>query len=155
MSNPTKPKRPKSRYAQKRAGTITHGYPGAQRPLLEGLRLVALQCTCGRNPVTGRADSMWICGSCVRIAAVLDGDKLANAGAVALAREAGARVFCVHLVAPALAAERRKARGTKQNETWVKGRATKARRFFEAFEGPGFECLPSTAAIPAIRKGVR
>ncbi len=71
MSNPTKPKRPKSRYAQKRAGTITPGFAGVLRPLLSGPRLAALQCGCGRNPATGRADSMWICGRCVRIAAVL------------------------------------------------------------------------------------
>jgi hypothetical protein len=71
MANPTKPKRPKSRYAQKRAGTITPGSAGDQRPLLEGLRLVALQCTCGRSPATGRADAVHLCGSCARIAAVL------------------------------------------------------------------------------------
>ncbi len=71
MANPTKPKRPKSCYAQKRAGTITPGYAGDQRPLLNGPRLVALQCTCGRNPTTGRADSLWLCGSCARIAAAL------------------------------------------------------------------------------------
>lgn len=71
MANPTKPKRPKSRYAQKRAGTITPGGAGNLRPLLEGVRLAALQCTCGRNPTTGRVDSMWTCGACVRIAGAL------------------------------------------------------------------------------------
>lgn len=71
MANPIKPKRPKSRYAQKRAGTITPSSPGALRPLLHGLRLVAVQCTCGMSPITGKFDPDWLCGRCARVAATL------------------------------------------------------------------------------------
>ena len=65
----TKPKRPKSRYAQKRAGTITPGSAGTVRPLLDGPRFAALTCACGIRD--GRFDPMWLCGRCARIAAVL------------------------------------------------------------------------------------
>jgi hypothetical protein len=68
---------------------------------------------------------------------ILDGDKLAHDGAVRIAEEAGANLFCFLLENPGVAAKRRLARGTTQNEAWVRGRATKSRNFYERF--PGFK----------------
>lgn len=80
---------------------------------------------------------------------LFDGDKFANANAVrfvysvislksALFAESS-RLVCVHLVGPASAASgraQRVAAGAKpQNESWVRGRATKSARFADAF-GP-------------------
>lgn len=70
--------------------------------------------------------------------AVLDGDKLANAGALSVALEASARVVCFLLAGEAEAAERRVARGTAQNPSWVKGQQTKARRFHDSFPGASY-----------------
>jgi ABC-type dipeptide/oligopeptide/nickel transport system ATPase component len=66
---------------------------------------------------------------------LLDGDKLASANAVAAVKEMDASRLCYLLEDPEVAARRRCIRGTNQNETWVRGRATKARRFFESFDG--------------------
>lgn len=67
--------------------------------------------------------------------AVLDGDKLSNAGALETAQSQGARLVCVLIEGVDQAANRRTQRGMKQNEQWVAGRRTKAKRFFESFSG--------------------
>lgn len=65
---------------------------------------------------------------------ILDGDKLSTCGAVEVVRPVAKRTLCVLLtddeITPHIAAERRAARGTTQNATWVKGRKTKAENFF-------------------------
>ncbi len=61
---------------------------------------------------------------------LLDGDKLSNAGAVAFVRPIAKRTLCVLLYDEETATKRRIQRGTTQNATWVKGRRTKAERFF-------------------------
>lgn len=66
---------------------------------------------------------------------VIDGDKLSNANAVKAVQDVGARMVCVYLHGQTVARERRLARSTTQNESWVKGRATKAERFFRSFPG--------------------
>jgi len=63
---------------------------------------------------------------------ILDGDRFSYKKTVDFFRAQGADVRCLLLDAgDALLAERRAARGTEQNETWVKGRVTKARNFFD------------------------
>lgn len=65
---------------------------------------------------------------------ILDGDRLSNAGVVRFFEDLEIPTFCVYLVAPpGLVAARRQERGSKQNETWMKGRATKAKNFYEMF----------------------
>jgi len=82
---------------------------------------------------------------------LFDGDKFANANAMKLVAASqclkghafaeASRLVCVFLVGPASAAAGRAARvaaGAKpQNESWVKGRATKSARFAFAFEAFG------------------
>ncbi len=67
---------------------------------------------------------------------LLDGDRFSHAGAKAAfgAVPGGARLVCLHILGPAaLAAERRAARGSDQNASWLKGRVTKAQRFADSF----------------------
>jgi len=59
----------KSSYAEKQKGTRTPGPAGDQRPLLSGMRLAALQCTCGFRG--GRFDPLFVCVPCLDIAAHL------------------------------------------------------------------------------------
>lgn len=66
---------------------------------------------------------------------ILDGDKLANAGAVAVTKETSAVLHCFLLKDEDLAERRRFVRNTKQNAGWVKGRRTKAYNFWSAFSG--------------------
>lgn len=64
---------------------------------------------------------------------LFDGDRTSNAG-VAERVSASAIVGCVYLTAaPDVVAARRAARGSRQNASWVKGRATKSARFFGLF----------------------
>ena len=67
---------------------------------------------------------------------IFDGDRFSHASALARVRaELGQdRVLAVHLtIGSAELAARCSARGSAQNPTWAKGRATKARRFAELF----------------------
>jgi hypothetical protein len=70
---------------------------------------------------------------------LLDGDRFSNATAVEFFKSyvgpgGRPRLLCVLLKPSAeLAAERRKLRGSDQNETWLKGRVTKANNFYEGF----------------------
>lgn len=73
-----------------------------------------------------------------------EGDRLAIMSFLSAAAAAGYQVYLVGLTAPAgLLDTRCAARGSAQNPTWRAGRATKARRLFEAFtvrvgDTPGF-----------------
>jgi len=73
--------------------------------------------------------------------AVLDGDKLANKGAVRVAVEQNAQLFAVNIIGEQQAAERRLARGSKQDETWIKGRRTKSSNFYRFLPEYGWQCL--------------
>lgn len=67
---------------------------------------------------------------------ILDGDRFSNATALAFfSAQADVALRCVRLhMSPEKELARRTERGTKQNETWVKGRSTKASNFAESFE---------------------
>jgi hypothetical protein len=104
-----------------------------------------------------------------------EGDRLAIMSFLSAAAAAGYRVCLVQLTAPGGVLDGRcAARGSAQNPTWRKGRATKASRLFEAFavrvgHTPGFasanlldtgarppadvaaairSCVPALAALP-------
>lgn len=68
---------------------------------------------------------------------LLDGDRLSTLDYRQLVGGLGVRRRCALLEGHTVAAERRAARalevGKAQNASWVKGRATKARRFWEMF----------------------
>ena len=61
---------------------------------------------------------------------IFDGDRFSDEGSLERVLAAGVSVRVVLLKAPPLVlAERRAARGSQQNESWMRGRATKAERF--------------------------
>lgn len=65
---------------------------------------------------------------------LFDGDRTSSAACVEWVTPRVERVACLHLVASASTLEaRRDARGSKQNASWAKGRATKSARFAESF----------------------
>ena len=67
---------------------------------------------------------------------ILDGDRLSNRNTIARLMREPVILACAYLeLRSEIAAERRAARGSDQNASWVKGRSTKARRFFESFPG--------------------
>lgn len=66
---------------------------------------------------------------------ILDGDRFSNAKVVEFFADKAVRRAVVQLTASErICAARRKARGTEQNEAWVKGRRTKAERFSRLVE---------------------
>jgi hypothetical protein len=83
---------------------------------------------------------------------LLDGDKLANAGAVEALEDVGCKPVCFFLANPHLAVERRLKRGTNQNAVWVRGRRTKASNFYDRF--PGYKQLldPATDTEILVRQ---
>jgi hypothetical protein len=89
---------------------------------------------------------------------VFDGDRFSNAPVVdwfrSLPDAANRRLVCVLLEAPdGLAAARRAERGSNQNEAWLRGRKTKARRFFDSF---GYSlCLPADWSAANLAKAAR
>jgi hypothetical protein len=61
-----------------------------------------------------------------------EGDRLANDGFFKAAKRAGYALWLVYLnLPPELAVERRAARGSTQNATWLAGRVTKVKRLAE------------------------
>ena len=87
---------------------------------------------------------------------VLDGDKLSTANALALVRDAGATVRCVHLTAPAeLVAARRARRGTSQDPAWVRGRRTKASNFAKLFSPGELLELTCWGELEGVTQAVR
>jgi hypothetical protein len=86
---------------------------------------------------------------------ILDGDRFSNANALSWWVDAGADICCAHLTLPeSRAQQRRDARGTTQNPTWVKGRATKAARFAERVRPWPSREFPATYAIKTLRSQV-
>jgi hypothetical protein len=75
---------------------------------------------------------------------VFDGDRFSYPGALERVRAAGAECLCFLLYAPPeVGAERRAARGSAQNASWVRGRATKSERFADH---PGLVTMRASAA---------
>lgn len=75
----------------------------------------------------------------------LDGDRFSNENALNWWRSCGCDVRCIKLIADAeLLAQRRAQRGSTQNPSWMKGRATKADRFaLKFFECGAFQQVPA------------
>lgn len=70
---------------------------------------------------------------------IFDGDRFSHESATEIVR-ASVPVECLHIgVGETLLAERRRERGSNQNAAWMKGRVTKARRFFDNFRGERHE----------------
>jgi hypothetical protein len=67
---------------------------------------------------------------------LLDGDRFSDAGSLAFIRACpGVRACVVLLTLPeGVGAARRLARGSHQNETWIRGRVTKAQRFADMLD---------------------
>lgn len=86
-------------------------------------------------PYTGAKDALAYWDTYLRPTAeltIFDGDRFSTQPSLDFVRSTGVRVVGVHLFVPAeLATERRAQRGSNQNETWLKGRITKARNFAE------------------------
>ena len=73
----------------------------------------------------------------------LDGDRMSNRKCLAYADRVSLPV-CVLLDAPDDVVEgRMEGRGSNQNPSWVKGRKTKSKRFYDEFEGPK-ACIDSS-----------
>lgn len=89
--------------------------------------------------------------------AILDGDKLASQNAVEFALDTRCRVMCFHFIGQETARRQRLARGTTQQEHWVRGRRTKAQNFYNRFPGARYEVpvIPDTKVIvDMIRKTI-
>lgn len=88
-----------------------------------------------------------------------EGDRLATVGFLNAMDEWCEKWWLFHLVVPAeVAAARRAARGSKQNDQWVKGRQTKVRRLVEhyadhvvAVHGDGADTADILKGHPAFR----
>jgi hypothetical protein len=79
---------------------------------------------------------------------IFDGDRFSNGGVLTTLR--GHQLECVHLIAPASALEeRRLARGSNQNASWMKGRASKAANFAKLF-APEARCEVDGGAEPSV-----
>ena len=84
---------------------------------------------------------------------LLDGDRFSYVSTVAFFRSHGIEVSSVLLQAPSqLVAERRVARGSQQNEAWLRGRVTKAQRFHEQVGGLS---LDAQAPIEVLATTIR
>lgn len=87
-------------------------------------------------PYNGAADALafWEASFRDKRLTIFDGDRFSNAAAVERVRRSAGRVACAYLfAAEADLAARRAARGSRQNESWMRGRATKASRFRALF----------------------
>lgn len=92
-----------------------------------------------------------------------EGARLANARFLSAAVESGWRTLLVYLSGPAIADERRQLRGSDQNESWVRGAATRAARLasdppagvhvLELPAGPPPRVLAETVLTAVGRRG--
>lgn len=65
---------------------------------------------------------------------ILDGDRFSNEGVIRWFQDRLVPISCAHLtLSESALQERRQQRGSKQNETWIKGRVTKAENFTRLF----------------------
>jgi hypothetical protein len=90
------------------------------------------------------AMSYWTEHLASRELTLLDGDKLSNDGAVSVVAATGVEMVCLHLFGSDEAAQHRAARGTTQSAPWVRGRTTKAARFYDRFPGTKISLHVST-----------
>lgn len=94
-----------------------------------------------RVPYNGVRDALeaWrevLCKQGAPTLTLFDGDRFSHGAVVQFFTALPVRLGCALLDTPAEVAEQRRlARGSKQNPAWVRGRRTKAMRFFEAFPG--------------------
>lgn len=77
-----------------------------------------------------------------------EGDRLGNAAFFAFLRSVGYDLRIVYLDAEGVAVERRIARGSSQNEAWLRGRATKVKRL--AMTEPDVLWLDARLPIDAL-----
>jgi hypothetical protein len=94
------------------------GRDRSEFPGSDGLSMSVLPAAC--DWITGP-------GSELRLV-VAEGDRLASPRMYAAARSTDRKVLVIWLNGPVAAAVRRAARGTAQNDRWVRGRQTKVRR---------------------------
>lgn len=79
---------------------------------------------------------------------IFDGDRFSTKPSLEFIRETGVRVLGVHLgAADDVLAVRRAARASNQNETWLKGRVTKASNFAELIGAAWFSANPDPAFL--------
>lgn len=79
---------------------------------------------------------------------IFDGDRFSTQPSLDFVREAGVRIVGVHLEAPTdVMSSRREARGSNQNETWIKGRVTKARNFADKIGALSLNVVISPADV--------
>lgn len=88
---------------------------------------------------------------------LFDGDRFSSATSLARVRRLDSvRCVCAILVAPDdVAASRRAARGSQQNPSWIRGRATKASRFWAGFPEADRMELGATRAPAELAEAVR
>lgn len=106
-----------------------------------------------RVPYNGVAEALtyWQNHLSDRQLTIFDGDRFSYMKVVD--HFANVAVKCVMLRASnALLDERRAQRGSNQNETWMKGRITKAEKFFAAFAGDLSISLDASKSVKALRK---
>jgi hypothetical protein len=91
-----------------------------------------------------------------RALTIFDGDRFSYAGVRAFFRERNVPQLCIHLDAPAnVLVARRAARGSNQNETWIKGRASKASKFAADFLGNNVARFDASKSVDALYANVR
>lgn len=71
----------------------------------------------------------------IKLNTIFDGDRFSNRSALqAISSSRDTTAVCILLkAAPGVAERRRQMRGSVQNDVWIKGRKTKALRFFDLF----------------------
>lgn len=87
---------------------------------------------------------------------IFDGDRFSDEKSKLAIAAGASRCFCVHLIcSDAALAERRVKRGSAQNETWAKGRATKADRFASRFDDNDVLIVDADATEDEVARQVR
>jgi hypothetical protein len=99
----------------RRAGKHPEGYPGTD--------------TMSQTAIVGVDDWLRSGADGLKIV-VLEGTRLMNKRFVTAAQTGGHTLDVFYLYGPEVARERRAARGSQQNEQWLKGRQTAARNFY-------------------------
>jgi hypothetical protein len=77
-----------------------------------------------------------------------EGDRLANMPFFTAVRELGYDVFVYYLAGGEAALQGRLERGSKQNEQWLRGRATKVANLLTALQANGFQPLYLSPRMP-------
>lgn len=86
---------------------------------------------------------------------IFDGDRFSTKPSLEFIRATGVRVAGVHLVASQTHLDlRRAARNSNQNETWLKGRVTKAANFARLIGAADIDAMRSTIETAQVIRGV-